>query len=317
MMPAHENTPAASSAGGPLDAIQLGIGNWAWTDQYFWGNPQAYSEADARAAFEVSLAHGVTFIDTAEVYGFGGAERMLGRFMRGAGQSLMIATKFYPYPWRLTRGSLRRALEGSLRRLGVEQVALYQIHVPLPPVPIEAWMEALADVVDAGLTQRVGVSNYNLPKMRRAFAALSRRGVRLASNQVDFSLLQRAPERDGLLAACHELGVRLIAYSPLAQGLLTGKYTPDSPPPAIRRRRYARVLGRIEPLIGLMREIGEAHGGKSVAQVALNWAMCKGTLPIPSVRSAQQAEENAGALSWQLTDDQVAALDEMSDRIAR
>ncbi len=297
----------------PLDSIELGVGNWPWVDQYFWANPRGYSDADARAAFETSLASGVTLIDTAELYGLGGAERLLGQFMRESGRQAVVATKFLPMPWRLTKASLRRALEGSLRRLGVDQVELYQMHWPNPPVPIETWMEALADAVEAGLTRQVGISNYSVGQTRRAFVALARRGVRLASNQVAYSLLHHQPERNGLMSACRELGVRLIAYSPLAQGLLTGKYTPDNPPPGIRGWQYRRQLARIQALITLMREIGAAHGGKSPAQVALNWTICKGALPIPGARNARQAEENAGARGWRLTEEEIAALDAASD----
>lgn len=292
-----------------LDAVQMGIGNWAWGDFMFWSNRGQYSEADARAAFDAAVAAGIELVDTAEMYGFGRSERLLGQFMRESGHRVKVATKFMPYPWRLSKGSLLRALRGSLRRLGVEQVDLYQIHWPNPPLPIETWVEGLADAVEAGLAREVGVSNFNVAQMRRAHEVLARRGLRLASNQVEYSLLHRAPERNGLLAACRELGVRLIAYSPLAQGLLTGKYTPDSPPPGLRRWTLGGKLSSLGPLLALMREIGQAHGGASPAQVALNWTMAKGALPIPGARNARQAEENAGALGWQLTADEVAALD--------
>jgi aryl-alcohol dehydrogenase-like predicted oxidoreductase len=190
---------------------------------------------------------------------------------------------------------------------------LYQIHWPFPPVAIETWMDGLAEVVKEGLALAVGVSNYNVDQLRRAHAALASRGVPLASNQVEYSLWQRDPERTGLLDACRELGVTLIAYSPLAQGLLTGKYTADSPPPGLRRRRIRRRrLLQMEPLIALLREIGEAAGGKTPAQVALNWLICKGTVPIPGAKNAQQAEGNIGALGWRLTDEQVSALDATS-----
>jgi aryl-alcohol dehydrogenase-like predicted oxidoreductase len=217
----------------------------------------------------------------------------------------------------LTQASLRRALEGSLRRLGVDQVELYQIHWPNPPVSIETWADALAHVIEAGLARQVGVSNYSAGQMRRAFVTLARRGAPLASNQVEYSLLQRAPERNGVMSACAELGVRLIAYSPLGQGLLTGKYTPDNPPPGVRGWSSRDKLARARPLLRLLREIGEAHGDKTPAQVALNWTICKGALPIPGARDARQAEENSGALGWRLSAEEVAALDAASDAVTR
>lgn len=292
----------------------LGIGTWAWGDRFYWGYGREYGEDDVQAAFGLALDRNVNFFDTAEVYGFGRSERLLGQALRASGKPAVVATKFMPLPWRLRRASLHRALRGSLRRLGVQQVDVYQIHWPFPPVPIERWMQALADAVEEGLVRAVGVSNYNVDQLRRAHEALAKRGVPLASNQVEYSLLQRGPERSGLLAACRDLGVTLIAYSPLGQGLLTGKYTADHPPPGARRRR-ARRLGRIEPLIGLLRNIGEAHGGKTPAQVALNWTICNGSVPIPGAKNARQAEENAGALGWRLADDELAALDAASEAL--
>jgi aryl-alcohol dehydrogenase-like predicted oxidoreductase len=297
-----------------LRITPLGIGTWAWGARFMWGYGRGgYTDADLQAAFDAGLAAGINFFDTAEVYGDGRAERLLSQFVRASGQPVVIATKFMPYPWRLQRGLLMRSLRRSLDRLGMKSVDLYQIHWPFPPVPIETWMDALADAVEAGLTHAVGVSNYNLPQMQRAHQALDRRGVVLASNQVEYNLLNRAPERNGLLAACHELSVTLIAYSPLAMGMLTGKYTPENPPPGVRGRRYGhQLLARIQPLIALMREIGQAHGGKTPAQVALNWVICKGAVPIPGAKNARQAEQNVRALGWHLTDDEVAALDAAS-----
>lgn len=292
----------------------MGVGAWAWGDRLVWGYGRGYSQADLRAAFQASLELGVNLFDTAEVYGWGRSERLLGQFIREAGQQVKVATKFMPFPWRLHRRSVLTALRSSLDRLGLSRVDLYQIHSPFSPIPIETWMAGLAEAATAGLTRTVGVSNYNVEQTRRAHVALARRGVPLASNQVEYSLLNRQPERDGLITTCRELGITVIAYSPLGMGVLTGKYTPDSPPPGLRRRRAnARYLARIQPLIALLREIGSAHGGKTPAQVALNWVLCKGALPIPGAKNAQQARENAAALGWQLTQDQVAALDEASE----
>jgi aryl-alcohol dehydrogenase-like predicted oxidoreductase len=174
-------------------------------------------------------------------------------------------------------------------------------------------MSALADAVDAGLIKAAGVSNYSVEQTRRAHAALAEREVALACNQIPFSLLNRQHERDGLLDMCGQLGVTVVAYSPLEMGLLTGKYTPGNPPPGARNRRYGREwLAQIQPLIGLLREIGRAHGDKTPSQVALNWVMRKGAVPIPGAKNARQAAENAGALGWSLTDDEVTALDTIS-----
>jgi aryl-alcohol dehydrogenase-like predicted oxidoreductase len=296
----------------------LGIGTWAWGDRLFWGYGRGeYSDDDLEAAFQASREAGINFFDTAEMYGRGRSEQLLGRFLRDSGDDVVVATKFFPFPWRLRRADLPKALQASLERLGMERVDVYQIHWPFPPVPIWTWMAAMADVVEAGLVRAVGVSNYSPEQTRRAVAALGERGVRLISNQVEYSLLKRQPERNGLLQLCHDLNVTLIAYSPLGQGLLTGKYTPDHPPSGMaRRRRYPpQRLAAIQPLLGLMREIGQAHGGKTLPQVASNWVMCKGALPIPGAKNVDQARENAGALGWRLTDDEVAALDASSENL--
>lgn len=315
-MSAQEGTELITLGSTDIRVSPMGIGTWAWGDRFYWGYGRSYTEGDIQAAFQASLDAGITVFDSAEVYGFGQSERLLGQFVKAAGQPVVVASKFMPFPWRLRRGSLLRALRGSLRRLGMERMDLYQIHWPFPPIAIESWMEGLAQAVEEGLIGAVGVSNYNLDQTRRAHAALAKRGVPLASNQVEYHLLQRDPERTGLLEACHELGITLIAYSPLAQGLLTGKYTPDSPPPGLRRRRIRKNrLVQIEPLIALLREIGGAHGGKTPSQVALNWIICKGALPIPGAKNGRQAQDNAGALGWRLTDEQVAALDAASEKI--
>jgi aryl-alcohol dehydrogenase-like predicted oxidoreductase len=300
-----------------LQTPPLGIGAWAWGDRFFWGYGRSFTEQDVIEAFEASLEAGINFFDTAEVYGSGRSERFLGQLAPGGvsrdGKKLVIATKFFPFPWRLWKGSLHSALRRSLKRLNMECVDLYQVHNPLPPVPVETWARSLGEAVQQGLTCTVGVSNYSTDQMRRTHAVLDKMGVPLASNQVEYSLLFRAPERNGLLQACQELGVTLIAYSPLAKGVLTGKYTPDNPPPGFRSRLYSRAkLAQIKKLIDRMREIGHAHGAKSPAQVAINWTIVKGTLPIPGAKTAIQARENIKALGWRLTSSEMAELDQIS-----
>ncbi len=311
-MPKKQSAETVPLGTSDIRVNPLGIGTWAWGARFFWGD---YSISDIQAAFEASLAGGVTLFDTAEVYGMGRSETLLGTCLKTTEQKITTATKFFPFPWRLTKGSLRRALRTSLERLGLSQVDLYQIHWPSPPMSVDFWVSALGDVIEAGLARLGGVSNYNVAQTRRAHALLADRGIHLASNQVHYSLLYREPESTGLLALCQELGITLIAYSPLAQGVLTGKYTPTNPLPGVRGRRYdqGRLL-RVQPLISLMREIGQAHGGKTPAQVAINWVMCKGALPIPGARNAHQAQEILGALGWKLTQDEVIALEQAADQ---
>ncbi len=305
----------ARGAGG-LEQIEIGIGTWAWGDRIFWGYGQGYNDEDLKEVFRYCCQAGFDFFDTAEIYGQGRSEKLLGKFMAESGESMRIATKFMPLPWRLGATALLKALSASLARLEVERVDLYQVHWPYPPVRIETWMAAMAEAVQRGQTLAVGVSNYDRSQMQRAFESLSRLGVRLASNQVEYHLLNRKIEKNGLLNCCRDLGVRLIAYSPLAQGALTDKYNPANPMRGFRESRYnRRFLERIQPLIQKMRQIGARHEGKTVSQVAINWVICKGALPIPGIKTLRQAQENLGAAGWRLTDDEVAELDVLSDRV--
>lgn len=300
-----------------LHEAEIGLGAWSWGDRLVWGYGKGYSDTDVEEAFRVSLEHGVTLIDTAEVYGNGRSERLLGQFIKKANRPVIVATKFFPMPWRIRRASVTRALRHSLERLQLERVDLYQIHWPSPLVPIEQYVEGMASAYRLGLTRAIGVSNYDKNQMQRAITTLARYEIPLASNQVEYHLLNRRVEKNGLLGRCQELGVRLIAYSPLAMGLLTGKYNPQNPPPGMRSGRYAGILKEIQPLLRLMTEIGQDWGGKSPAQVALNWLICKGALPIPGAKNARQAEMNAGAAGWRLTPEQVKALDDASDKFTK
>lgn len=292
----------------------IGVGAWPWGDSLFWGYGKSYQEQDVRAAFKVSLTDGVTFFDTAEIYGVGRSESLLGKFIAEMNAEVIVASKFMPYPWRLSRGSLNKALANSLKRLGIPQIHLYQMHWPFPPVGIETWMNAMADAAEAGLIRQIGVSNYSPQQTERAHRALERRGLHLASNQIKYSLLARSPERNGLLQLCKGLGVTVIAYSPIAQGLLTGKYSPQNLPP-VQRRVGPRTLRRIQPLLKELRRIGIQHGNKTPAQVAINWCVAKGTLPIPGAKNERQAKENAAALGWSLSEEEVARLDDVSNAL--
>jgi aryl-alcohol dehydrogenase-like predicted oxidoreductase len=298
-----------------LHALEMGLGAMQWGDRVYWQFGSGYGAREVRQAFESSIADGIQFVDTAELYGNGLSERLLGRFIQETDQPVLIATKFFPWPWRLTKGSVARALKASLARLGVDSVDLYQIHWPSPVMNTDLLVEGLAECVHRGLARTVGASNFGHARMLAAYSALARNSIPLASNEVHYSLLSREVEKNGILARCKELGVRMIAYCPLERGLLTGKYNVENPPPGRRARKYANFLPKIQPLLKLMTEIGQDHGGKSNAQIALNWTICKGALPIPGAKNAEQAAQNAGALGWRLTDEEVAKLDFVSDAI--
>jgi aryl-alcohol dehydrogenase-like predicted oxidoreductase len=298
-----------------LHAIEMGLGAWQWGDRVVWQYGHGYGPDQVREAFQTAIREGIRFIDTAELYGNGLSERLLGTFIKETNQPVLIATKFFPWPWRFYKHAVSRALKGSLTRLGVDSVDLYQIHWPNPVLGHDRLMEGLAECVKSGLARTVGVSNYEQSRMVAAYSSLARHGVPLAANQVHYSLLRRNVEKDGTLARCKELGVRLIAYSPIEKGLLSGKYSVDNPPPGARARNYAGLLPKIQPLIKVMTEIGQDRGGKTLTQIALNWLICKGALPIPGAKDAAQAQEHVGALGWRLTDEEMAKLDEASDKV--
>ncbi|MBX3049323.1 MAG: aldo/keto reductase [Anaerolineales bacterium] len=293
-------------ADGP-EVSAIGVGCWAWGDEPYWSSGQRYSSADVAAAYQTSLNAGLNFFDTAELYALGRSERVLGQLAAGNSQ-VYIASKFFPYPWRISIAQFREALRRSVERLGSRPIQLYQIHWPFPPRRVEYWMDAMAEAVQAGQILQIGVSNYSPQQMERAQAALEKRGLRLASNQVRYHLADRKVEKNGLLQLCKDMGVTLIAYSPIAQGLLTGKYTLENPPPFLRRISRATLL-RAQPLLAAMQRIGAAHGGKSQVQVALNWCLSKGTLPIPGAKNAQQAAEFGGALGWRLSQEEIQTLE--------
>lgn len=299
-----------------LHAIEMGLGAWQWGDRVVWQYGHGYGDAEVHQAFLESLNEGIRFVDTAEVYGNGRSEQLLGQFLRETDQPVLIATKFFPFPWRLRKKTLPGALKGSLTRLGVESVDLYQIHSPTPLMSVDTMAEGLAECVKSELTRTVGVSNFSPTQMLAAYSSLARHNIPLASNQVHYSLLNRTVEKNGTLARCKELGIRLLAYSPIEKGLLSGKYSVDAPPPGVRGRTYTGLLQKIGPVLKLMTEIGQDHGGKSNVQVALNWVICKGALPIPGAKNAEQAQQNAGTLGWRLTDEEVARLDEASNKIS-
>ncbi|CAN0863320.1 Uncharacterized oxidoreductase At1g06690, chloroplastic [Linum grandiflorum] len=327
--------------GSDLKVTKLGIGAWSWGDTSYWNNFEWDDRKlkDARAAFNTSIDSGITFIDTAEVYGsrasFGAisSETLLGRFISERKKSepeleVAIATKFAALPWRLGRQSVITALKDSLSRLGVSSVELYQLHCAVTHQVLvllvyrpgiwgnEGYIDGLGDAVEQGLVKAVGVSNYSEKRLRAAYEKLKQRGIPLAANQVNYSLIYRKPEENGVKAACDELGVTVIAYSPIAQGALTGKYTPENPPSGPRGRIYTpEVLTKLQPLIYRIGELGDKYS-KTNTQVVLNWLISQdNVIPIPGAKSAEQASEFAGALGWRLSTEEIDELRSMASEL--
>uniref|UniRef100_A0A804MWU5 NADP-dependent oxidoreductase domain-containing protein n=1 Tax=Zea mays TaxID=4577 RepID=A0A804MWU5_MAIZE len=314
---AREDGGKVALGGSGVAVTKLGVGAWSWGDTTYW-NEFRWDDTKlkaAKGAFDASIDCGITFFDTAEVYGAGvsgaiNSESLLGRFIKERQRKeqvdVAVATKFAALPWRFGRGSVICALKASLDRLGVSSVELYQLHWP-GIWGNEDYLDGLGDAVEQGLVKAVGVSNYSEKRLRDAYERLRKRGVPLASNQVNYSLIYRNPEENGVKAACDELGVTLIAYSPIAQGALTGKYTPESPPKGPRGRIYTpEFLTKLQPLINRIKEIGGSYGRTSTQG---------NVVPIPGAKNAEQAREFAGALGWSLAPDEVEELRSMARQV--
>ena len=291
----------------PVSLPPLGIGTWSWGDRLFWGYGSDYGEQEVEQAFKAAVANGTTFFDTAEIYGLGESERLIGRFLQQSNRQVQIATKYFPLPWRFNSQAVADALSDSLKRLQVDRVDLYQVHMPVSFfMGQDTLMEALASEVKRGRILSVGVSNYSATQMQQAHDLLARYDIPLAVNQVRYSLLTRKIEQNGILELARELGITILAYSPLDQGLLTGKYTPDNTEIVQGARKLdprfsASGLSKIEPVISKLKQLGEKYQ-KSPVQVALNWLVVQeNVIPIPGAKNPRQAAENAGAIGWELS----------------
>lgn len=309
-----------------MEAIALGktgltvpplcLGTWAWGDKLFWNYGDNYGEEQLQAAFTTAVDAGVTFFDTAEVYGLGLSEQFLGKFIKQTSQKVQIATKFGPLPWRWDGKSVSEALTESLKRLQLERIELYQVHWPFTFfLSQETLMNTLADEVQKGRIGAIGVSNYSASEMRNVHKILSARGIPLAVNQVRYSLLTRQIESNEILQTARELGVTILAYSPLAQGLLTGKYTTSYQPTGARSidPRFSQDgLNKIAPVLSLLQKIGNKYD-RTPAQVALNWLIAQGNvIPIAGVKNPEQVKQNVGALGWNMTKDEFDEIDQIT-----
>jgi aryl-alcohol dehydrogenase-like predicted oxidoreductase len=277
------------------------------------------TQEEKNATVRAALDGGINWFDTAELYGLGVSEASLAAALKAAGKSdqdVVVATKWWPLL--RTARNIPRTIQDRIRFLDGYSISLYMVHQPFGFSSPEAEMDAMADLVEAGKIRSVGVSNFNPARMRRAYQQLKKRGLPLAVNQVQFSLLNRSIETNGILDTAKELGVTIIAYTPLASGLLTGKYHKN--PELLQKKGFfwrSRLQGGLEksrPLVQAMEEIGTRYNA-TPAQVALNWVIHfhgETIVTIPGATKVRQAEESAGALKFKLTADELAWLDELS-----
>ncbi len=311
-----------------IEVTPVGLGCWQFSGGRgvagrYW---EALPQQRVNDVVAVSLERGINWFDTAEMYGGGASERALAAALEVAGRTnggVAVATKWSPF-FRAA-GSIKATIDERLSCLSPFGIDLHQVHQPFGFSSVEAEMAAMAVLVAQKRIRAVGVSNFNQGRMRRAHAALAASGIPLASNQVRYSLLDRRIESDGTLAAAKTLGVTIIAYSPLAQGLLTGRYHED---PAYVRTRpgprkwlrpfSAKGLERSRPLVEELRKIAAAHGA-TVGQIALAW-LCQfhgdTVVVIPGASQAAQAEENAGALDLTLSKGEVEKIEQESRQFA-
>jgi aryl-alcohol dehydrogenase-like predicted oxidoreductase len=290
---------------------RIGLGTWQFGSKE-WGYGQSYAGQEAHAIVRRALELGITLFDTAEIYGFGRSERILGGALGEDRESVFLATKIFPIV--PVAPVVEQRAVASANRLGVRRLDLYQVHQPNPLVRDATTMRGMRALQQVGLVGEVGVSNYPLKRWRAAQDAL---GSRVLSNQVRYNLVDRAPERD-LLPFAESHGLAVIAYSPLAQGLLSGKY--DSGQRPANRVRAANPLflpdniERAGDLIAALREVADAHSA-TPAQIALAWVIHHPAVAaIPGASSVEQIESNAAAVDIELTDGEYQALQTASDR---
>ena len=289
------------------------------------------------------------FYDTAERYGsnlktaigmgWGETESLLSKLLTDTQSNGIVATKFTPSPWRTTVQSVVDACEQSRQRLGVEQIDLYQLHMPDIVQPLRAfgqekvkdkvYWDGMAECYHRGMIKNVGVCNYGPTLLMQCQDHLSKRGVPLVSNQIAYSLLGRHNGAQETVDTCNEMGVQVLAFFPFAMGLLTGKYSSDSKlvlteddmlsltqskKTRLEERDLQRYAGRMGSLLEVMETIAKRRN-KTVAQVALNYIICKGAIPIPGARTNAQLTDNLGALGWRLSKSEIGQLEAATDAL--
>ena len=287
----------------------------------YWNPPP---QEEINEIVRISLEGGINWFDTAEIYGFGHSESALSMALEKAGKKsgdVMIATKWIPIM--RTASNIAKTFPTREQHLAPFKIDLFQVHLPISLSSVEAQMNAMADLLDAKKIKAVGVSNFSEEHMRRAQKAMIARGYSLASNQVRYNLLNRRIERNGILEAAKELGISIIAYSPLALGILSGKYHQNSEAlsklPLIRRRTIKSNVEKSRELVEGLIDIASAHG-LAASQVALSWLVNSHgdtVVAIPGASRVEQARQNCMALGFKLKQDEVERIEQLSQRFIR
>ena len=288
----------------------VGLGTWQFGSKD-WGYGSEYADVEAGRILERALDLGVTLIDTAEIYGRGNSERIVGRALGDRRKEAFVATKVLPIA--PTANYVEKHGRQSAERLGVDVIDLYQIHWPNPVIPISQQMEGMRRLQQAGIVIDVGVSNFSLPRWRAAEDAL---GSPVLTNQVQYSLVARKPDAE-LVPYAQANDRIVIAYSPLGMGLLSGRYDSTHPPTGSARLNnplfLPETLDRARPLIEAVRAVANAHGA-TPAQVALAWVIShNNVVAIPGASSVAQLEANIAAADLELSGDDIERLTRASD----
>jgi aryl-alcohol dehydrogenase-like predicted oxidoreductase len=307
-----------------IEITPIGLGTWQFSKGKglvggFW---QDLDEGVTTSVVKAALDGGIDWFDTAEIYGHGASERSLAAALSALGVApggVRVATKWWPFF--KTARNIPATIGDRIACLAPYPIDLYQIHQRFSPSPIARQMDAMADLVEAGKVRSVGVSNFTAAGMEEAHEVLAKRGIHLVSNQLRISLLDRSIEKNGILEAARRLGITLIAYSPLAQGILTGRFHDD--PAALKSVKAMRrisgsikpeILAKTAPLVAELKRVALAHGVKP-SQVALNWLISFWgdlVVAIPGASKPAQASEAAASMNFRLESAEIESIDRIS-----
>lgn len=294
----------------------VALGTWSWGVGAIGGNEvfgNHLGEQELRPVFDAAMKAGLNLWDTAAVYGMNASENILGAFAQTyPREDIILSTKFTPQIAGNADNPAMEMCDGSLQRLGTDYIDIYWIH---NPADVERWTPYLIPVVKSGKVKRIGVSNHNLAELKRAEEIFAKEGIHISAVQNHYSLLYRSSEYGGILDYCKEKDIQFFSYMVLEQGVLSGKYDTKHPLPdgSGRAATYNPILPQLEELIETMKKISEKHN-TSVPQIAIAWAICKGTTPIVGVTKPSQVEGAAKAASITLTRDEMAELEQLADQ---
>lgn len=292
-----------------IDVSELMLGAWAYGHDA-WEGRGPVDDSESIATINAALDAGVNWIDTAAGYGAGYSERIVGRAVASRRDEVLLASKCWSDP-----DSIRRTIDECLTNMGTDRIDLYQVHYPSSRVPIAETIGAMKEIQEAGKIRFIGISNFSVEQHREALAT-----ARIETSQPPFNILWRQPE-DDVIPFCIENDISVIPYSPLAQGLLAGRYRSSADvPDDIRARNKLLAAGTLErclEVVDRLDEIARAHG-KTLAQAAIAWTLAVPgiTAPIVGARNRTQLQENLGGLGWRLTDEEFEEISAMGRRVS-